>query len=249
MAISEVELDDVVSAWKVYAEASPGKIQPKDLLSGRDINMYRGLGHSNPHDLCVALVGDRSTATLEMTMGYLYERVLEQLGLRKITVQEKKQVGFKGIDFLQEMGNRLRVINLKAGLSTANSDITSSTLANLKEAHEFWLNRRPADDNPLQHPVRRIELIRAVARGPEKDVTTPDGVRWLVGESMWSFFGAGEMLAPRLGDALTRNPLDYDRFQAQKQAAVDRVFAYLVDQGLATIDNEIRWAELIEAFP
>ena len=72
---------------------------------------------------------------------------------------------------------------------------------------------------------------------------------WLVGESMWEFFGAGPGLLARLGEALGRNPLDYARHQQAKGRAVARTLEYLGKAGLATRDGQIDWPGLVSRFP
>ena len=124
-------------------------------------------------------------------MGYLYERLLEELGPRKVTQAEKRSPGYRGIDFLHTTPSELRVINLKAGLSTSNGDITDSTIRNLVGAKEHWGTLTGADDNPLAQRERNVVMVRAVARGKRKQTITGKGILWLVGESMWEYFGAG----------------------------------------------------------
>ena len=92
-------------------------------------------------------------------------------------------------------------------------------------------------------------MVRAVARGKRKRNTTAQGVLWLVGESMWEFFGAGEGFLKRLGDALGRNPLDYSRYEEEKERAAGRVAEYLVQGNLASSGGQINWGLLAAKFP
>ena len=211
--------------------------------------MYRGLGISDASELVTRMVDDRSVATLEMTMGFLYERLLEELGPRKVTKAEKNQPGYKGIDFIQVTASEFRVVNLKAGLSTGNGDINSSTVNHLGDAKLHWEKHPQGDDNPLRQHARTVVMVKAVARGPRRRTTTPGGILWLVGESMWEYFGAGEGLLPRLGEALGRHPLDYDRYLQGKDRAVARTLKYILQAGLASRDGQIKWTELVSRFP
>ena len=249
MPVTDEHLDNVVRAWKAYAAARPDELRPRDLLEKRDLNMYRGLGIAGARELAERMVDDRSIATLEMTMGFLYERLLEELGPKKVAQAEKDQPGYKGIDFTQVTASELRVINLKAGLSTGNGDINTSTVNHLGVAKQHWESHPQGDDNPLRQHDRHVVMVRAVARGPRRQTTTDEGILWLVGDSMWEHFGAGGGLLARLGEALGRNPLDYDRRQQGKNRAVARTLEYLVRAGLATRDGQINWSELVARFP
>ena len=249
MPISDSQLNEVVQAWNDYAADRPGHLSPRDLLEKRDINMYRGLGIGDANELAKRLVEDRSVATLEMTMGYLYERLLEELGPRKITQTEKRQPGFKGIDFVQETPTELTLVNLKSGLSTGNGDINSSTVTHLVEAKRYWEEHPQADDNPLRQRIRKVVIVRAVARGPRKETTTAERIQWLVGESMWEYFGSGDGLLERLSEALGRNPLAYSRYQDEVSRVVTRVVDFLVREGLVTYSGQISWPRLVSRFP
>ena len=170
-------------------------------------------------------------------------------GPGKVAQAEKRQSGFKGIDFVQATASELRVVNLKAGLSTGNGDINSSTVDHLVEAKQHWESHAQGDDNPLRQRARPVVMVRAVARGPRRRTTTRAGVLWLVGESLWEYFDAGGGLLARLGEALGRNPLDYGRHQEGKNRAVARTLEYLVQAGLAARDGPINWSELVARFP
>ncbi len=249
MPISKRRLDGVVRAWNVYAEQRPRKIKARDLLLKRDINMYRGLGITNAHELASRMVEDRSIASIEMTMGYLYERVLEEHGPKKVTRHEKQRSGYREIDFTDITPEELRLINLKAGLSTSNGDITTATKRNLKEAKQHWENSRERDDNPLAQRKQRVVMVRAVARGPSKCTLTEDGILWLVGESMWKYFGAGDGFLAKLSEAMARNPLDYGRYNTEKDKATERVLKFLRDGKFVNAQGAINWRKLIEEFP
>ncbi len=249
MALTDRQLDEVVAAWRAYAEGSPQRIVPSELLQGRDLNMYRGLGISDASELARRLVDDRSAASLEMTMGYLHERVLEELGPRKVSNAERRTPAFRGIDFIQTLPGQVRLINLKSGLSTSNSDISQATITNLTGAANYWRSHSQPDDNPLLQRVREVVMVRAVARGPRRRTTTPEGIVWLVGESMWEFFDAGDRLLERLGEALSRSPLDYAHYRKEKESASARVIAYLRRAGLVSASDEVDWRGVISRFP
>ena len=249
MPILDDQLNEVVQAWNDYAAGRPGYLSASDLLEKRDINMYRGLGIGDANEFAKRLVDDRSVATLEMTMGYLYERLLEELGPRKITQTEKRQPGFRGIDFVQVTPTELRLVNLKSGLSTGNGDINTSTVNHLVEASRYWEEHPQADDNPLRQRNRKVVMVRAVARGSSGKTTTAEGIQWLVGESMWEYFGSGEGLLERLSEALGRNPLAYSHYQDEVSRGVARVVDFLVREGLATPTGQICWPKLVSRFP
>jgi hypothetical protein len=249
MPLTDRQLDQVVDAWKEYAESSPDRLDARDVLEKRDLNMYRGVNFTEPPLFAQALTNDRSVATLEMTMGHLYERALEELGPRKVSRDEKKRDGYKGIDFIQDTPDELRLINLKAGLSTSNGDITTSTVNNLAAASQYWSRQPVGDDNPLKRRERKVVKIRAVARGPRRTTRTAEGILWLVGDSMWEYFGAGSDLLVRLGIALQRNPFDHVRFQAAKTRAAQRVLSYLERGGFLRDGKEIDWEKLCSTFP
>ena len=249
MPVNKSQLDAVVQAWNKYAEETPRKISAKDLLEKRDVNMYRGLGIADALDLARQMVEHRSVATIEMTMGYLYERLLEETGPQKVTKEQKKRPGYRGIDFVHRTPGELRVINLKAGLSTSNGDITAATRDNLRRAKEHWEAQALGDDNPLDQRESRVVMVKAVARGKRKETTTDEGILWLVGESMWEYFGAGKDLLKRLSDSLGRNPLDYQRYGDEKVRAAERVANYLAACGLAGHGGEIDWSALAVRFP
>ena len=247
MAIADERLDEAVASWKAFAEESPRRIVARSLLK-RDLNMYRGLGITDAVELTRRLVEDRSVATLEMTMGYLYERLVEELGPRKVTRDERRTPAFHGLDFIQTTPDELRLINLKAGLSTSNADISQSTIANLTNAAEYWRSHAQPDDNPLRQRVREVIMVRAVARGPRRNTLTDAGIRWLVGEALWTFLDAGPRFLERLGEALGRNPLDYVRHQAEKEAASTRALEYLRQGGFVSGSGAIDWDGLTAGF-
>lgn len=249
MPISATQLDRVVQVWNNYAIERPREIKPRQLLKDRDISMYRGLRIEKAPEFAQALVEHRSVASLEMTMGHLFERLLEELGPTKVSKKDKKQPGYRGIDFLNRKPGLLEVITLKASLSTFNGDITRATVDNLTAAREFWEGQADADDNPLVQRTRRVDMVRAVARGAGRRTTTSTGILWLVGDALWDHFGAGPNLLQRLNEALGRNPLAQHRYEDEKKRATDRVMRYLQDNGLARTDGTLDWAGLIKEFP
>ena len=249
MPISKTQLGQVVQSWSDYTVQQPQKIKPGDLLKTRDISMYRGLGITIIEEFARALVEHRSAASLEMTMGYLFERLLEESGLTKVSKEDKKKDGYLGVDFIHPKPTGLEVVTLKASPSTFNGDITRATVVNLMAAKEFWESRPKPDDNPLAQQQQRVTMVRAVARGAPKRTTTPEGILWIVGDAMWDYFGAGPDLLQRLGDALGRNPLDHNRYEKEKEQAVTRVVGYLRRRGFAKPDGGLDWAGLIKRFP
>lgn len=249
MAINEKELADVVAAWHQYAESSPARIDPADLVKKRDMKMYRGLGIVNAHVLAAQLVQDRSVASMEMTMGHLYERLLEAFGLKKVTNQEKKLPGFKGIDFVHHTAGELRLVNLKSGLSTSNGDITAQTATNLVNARDSWINRNAPDDNPLQQKAPAVIMVKAVARGASKRTTTREGILWLVGEAMWEYFGAGPNALAALSRAMGETPLNHDTFKQGLDRATAKTLNFLQKQALVDDAGLVRWNELSQRFP
>ena len=96
MPISATQLDRAVQAWNNYAVERPREIKPRQLLKDRDASMYRGLGIESAPEFARALVEHRSAASLEMTMGHLFERLLEELGPTKVTNNEKETARLPG---------------------------------------------------------------------------------------------------------------------------------------------------------
>ena len=247
MPITDAQLDEVVMGWNRYAEGRPENIDPNDVLVKRDLNMYRGIGIENISELALRLVEDRSVASMEMTMGHLYERVLENMGPRKLINAEKNRPGFRGIDFIHDTVSEHRLVNLKAGLSTANGDISTSTVANLTAAKRHWETTRGRDDNPLSSNQTDAVMIRAVARGSAKHDLTDKGILWLVGDAMWEYFGGGRDLLKRLGVALGRNPLDFTAYTGQIETAASRVRRTLARYELP--GEEVDWDRLLNRYP
>ena len=105
-------------------------------------------------------------ATMEMTMGYLHERVLEELVTDRVAADQRQLPGYRGVDFLNRTAADLQIINLKSGLSTSNGDISVATVRNLQTARDHWqANPDGVDDNPLARRERNVLMVRAVARG------------------------------------------------------------------------------------
>ena len=249
MPITDNQLDQVVRAWYEHVVTIPQNIKPRELLKNRDISTYRGLGINTLADFSRALVEHRTVASLEMGHGYLFERVLEELGPTKLSRKDKKLPGNRGIDFTHPTPGQLFVISMKASPSTFNGDITRATVANLAAAKKCRENQSDADDNPLAQRPRKVVMVRAVARGASKKTITPEGILWLVGDALWQNFGAGPNLLQRLNEALGRNPLDQDRYEAAKGEAAKRVATYLQQHGFADSAGNLDWMGLIKAFP
>ena len=249
MPISDARLDEVVQEWGQYAAERPREIDPRNLLDKRDLNMYVGLGINTAQQFAEALVEHRSTATMEMSMGYLSERLLEELGPTKVTQEEKRRPGYRGVDFLHRRPAELEIVNLKAGLTTFNGDITRATRDNLTAARDYWANQPEADDNPLGRRRRIVTMVRAVARGNRRRAETPQGILWLVGDAMWAHFGAGERFLQRINAGLQRNPLNFERYQEERRGAVRRVVEYLRQGGLIRPDGQPDWNALVARYP
>ena len=247
MTVTDTQLNDVVMGWNRYAEGRPESIDANDVLIKRDLNMYRGMGIENIGELALRLVEDRSVASMEMTMGHLYERVLETLGPRKLTNEEKNTPGHRGIDFIHDTASEHRLVNLKAGLSTANGDISAATVTNLTAAKRHWEATGGSDDNPLSQTQTNVVMIRAVARGRAKRDQTNEGILWLVGDAMWDYFGGGRDLLRRVSAALGRNPLDFTAYTGQIEGAASRVLRLLARYELP--GEEVDWDRLIRHFP
>lgn len=253
--IHDSGLDGVVQAWNAYVGERPRMIQPSDLLTKRDLLMYRGLGVRTDADLADAMVEHRSIATVEMSMGWLYERVLELLGPKKVTVQERKKDGFKGIDFIQSSGTgQITLVNLKAGLSTANSDVSESTARHLTSAKRYWERHYDStiDDNPLGQPASgrlSVVMIRAVARGAPKHEVTDSGILSLVGASLWQYFGAEPDFPSRISSALGRTPLSTGIVRQEKELASRRVVEYIRRAGLSDSKGLLNWDAISAQFP
>ena len=249
MPISDHQLDQVVRAWHHHVVTIPQNIDPRRLLKDRDISTYRGLGINTAPELASALVEHRTTASLEMSHGYLFERVLGELGPTKLSREDKKLPGNRGIDFTHPAPGKLFVISLKASPSTFNGDITRATVANLVAAKKHRESQSDADDNPLAQRPRAVVMVRAVARGAKKKTTTPEGVLWLVGDALWERFGAGPNLLQRLNEALGRNPLDQDRYEKAKAESAKKLVSYLRLHGFADSRGNLDWTGLIKVFP
>ena len=249
MPVTEDQLDDVAQEWNKYAEERPRKIRPRDLLEKRDPTMYRGLGITSAMELAQTLVEHRSVATMEMTLGFLYERLFQVLGPTKVTTAQKALPGYKGLDFVQPTSKLLRLINLKSGLSTSNGDISLATKQHLQTARDYWESQPEADDNPLGRHKREVEMVRAVARGSRRRTITPEGIVWLVGDATWRYFGAGDNFLQRLNEALGRNPLDYARYEEEKGKTTARVIAYLQQGGFIRQGGQPDWNALIARYP
>jgi len=244
--VSESILDEVVAFWRRYAEESPRRINPMDLLIKRDLIMYRGLGLKTHKELARRLVEDRALASLEMTMGHLYERLLEALGPSKLSNAQKQQPGNRGIDFIEHRPFELRLINLKAGQTTSNADIADATVRHLLRAKSHYSPvTLQKDDNPLQRKAKSIVLIRALAKGPRGRRVTGDGILVLVGDEMWAYFGAGEGLLQRLQEAMGRNPLDYERYKQALQDVQDSLTRLMEDKRLVATDGTVDWWRLL----
>ena len=243
-------IDRIVIAWRDYATERPHEIQPSAILRGRDLRMYRAMGIETAEKLARQLVADRSTATLEMSMGHLYERLLEALVTDRVAAVQRKGEGYRGIDFINRRTDAIELVNLKTGLSTSNADITAASALNLRGARDHWQEELArADDNPLgQRAEREVRMVRAVARGPRRHRETPAGIIWMVGDPMWEYFGGGPDFLRRLSDALGRHPLNLARYEEAKESAAKRVENYLTRAGLVNPDGTVDWNRVAEIY-
>ena len=126
-------MDPIVNAWRVYAAERPHEIRPSTLLRGRDLRMYRAMGITRVEDFARQLVDDRSTATLEMSMGHLYERLLEALVTNKVASVQRKESGYRGIDFFNLRPDAVEIINLKTGLDDRSTATLEMSMGHLYE--------------------------------------------------------------------------------------------------------------------
>ena len=243
-------IDRAVSAWRDYAAERPHEIRPSAILRGRDLRMYRAMGIETARKLAQQLVEDRSTATLEMSMGRLYERLLEARVTDRVAAVQRKEAGYRGIDFINRLPDAIELINLKTGISTSNADISAASAQNLETARNYWQEvSAQADDNPLGERIQReIRMVRAVARGPGRHQKTPAGLIWMVGDPMWEYFGGGPDFLRRLSDALGRHPLDLARYEEAKAQAAKRVENYLIRAGLVNPDGTVDWGRVAETY-
>ena len=249
MPITDAQLATVVRQWRDYATATPQGINPRELLKQRGTYMYRGLGITTADQLARKMVDDRAVASLEMTMGSLYERVLEALGPERVTREQRRNPGYNGLDFIHRTPALIELINLKAGLSTTNNDITQNMQRTLQAARDYWAANRGPDDNPLPQQQRQVVKVRAVARGAARRDRTADGILHLVGESMWQHFGAGDHFPARLGAAIERNPINLEHYEEQKRQAAARVYRYLIAGRFADGEDRLDWDHLADIFP
>ena len=249
MPITNVRLDTEIQIWRDYAVLTPQRIRPRELLKQRGTNMPRGLGITTAAELARHMVEARAAASMEMTMGSLYERLLQALGPERVTREQRRIPGYIGIDFINRTPDLIEVINLKTGLSTTNNDITQNSRRHLLAARDYWKTNQGADDNPLPQELRQIVMVRAVARGGRRRSCTGDEILHLVGESMWRHFGSGEHFLARLGAALDRNPIDLERYEEQKGRATHRVYQYLMMGGFADGEGRLDWDHLADMFP
>ena len=51
MEISDSQMDNLVANWAKQAAVRPDTIQPRQLLQGRDLRMYRALGKESADEL------------------------------------------------------------------------------------------------------------------------------------------------------------------------------------------------------
>ena len=244
------KMDRIVIAWRTYAAERPHEIRPSALLRGRDLRMYRAMGIALVEDFARQLVDDRSTATLEMSMGSLYERALEDLVTDRVAAVQRKEPGYRGIDFINRRPDAVELINLKTGLSTSNADISTASVLNLQRAYDHWEKALAQDDdNPLgERAEREIRMVRAVARGPKRCRKTDQGIIWMVGDAMWEHFGGGADYLRRLSDALGRNPLDFTKYEEAKRIAAKRVGNYLTSAGLVKPHGAVDWDRIAKMY-
>ena len=248
MAITDSDMDEVAEAWASHAAGRPDEIQPRALLQGRDLRMYTALGKERADELSRCLVEHRSIAGLEISMGSLYERLLQELGTDRVAAGQRSQPGYTGIDFLRWTDDALELISFKSGLTSFSGDLGGRAVRQLLAARDYWVAQSAGADANQFGRSQRVVMVRAVARGPRKRVERPDGILWLVGDAMWEHVGADEHFLSRVSAALARRPLDTDGFDAAKERAAGRVLAYLNRAGLVQPDGTVDWLQLSEVY-
>jgi hypothetical protein len=249
-------LEDAVLSFRDYFAGLPADIDAAKLLRARALAMYWSLGIQTPEELARALVADRSVASREMAMGYLYERVIEAIGnARKLTNAEKKT--WRGIDFRIEAGRDVYLINLKSARATSNGDINDATMRNLaaaaKREREDQAERgRRGEDNPLRAQPGLVHAIRAIARGNSSTTTREyagEKIEILVGDALWERLGAGPGFGRRIQLAIGAVPVDATRLAEELSKAEERVVRELRRKECVTAEGSLDWEAVLEAFP
>lgn len=245
-------LEDAIDAFRDYYASLPARIRATDLLRKRPLALYAAMGIVSPVDLAEALVRDRLAASREMALGYLYERILEDVcGAEKLNNAQKKE--WRGIDHRRQAIAELALINLKSARATSNSDISQQTTANLSAAAKKAIAIEQAtDDNPLKKDKRRVRAVRAIARGRKHStIKVHDGVdiEILVGDALWAAMGAGENFTEQIQEALAGKPVDMVALAAATTLAIERVEKAIRETECVDGNDEIEWPCLFEAYP
>ena len=248
MEISDSQMDNLVANWAKQAAVRPDTIKPRQLLQGRDLRMYRALGKESADELARFLVEHRSIAALEISMGGLYEAFFETLGSERVSASQRTEEGYRGIDFLRETGATLELISFRGGMTAFGGDFGGVTIRNWDNARQYWVNKLAGSDAGRFGKVKKVVMVRAVARGPQKREERENGIVWLVGDEMWKYYGAGERFLSRVSSALGRTPLNIRDFDAAKARAADRVVAYLNRSGLVQNDGTVKWEQLSDVY-
>ena len=178
-------------------------------------------------------------------MGRLWERLLGALGPKQITIEQKPIL--RGIDHLQETQSERRVINLKSSLSTPNGDINAKTIDHLLAAKDTL--GRQKDDNPMGGLPREIVMVRAVARGEPHNELLDNGIRYLVGNAMWQYFGGGDNFLSKVTNAMERHTIPLDTLEDARKIAVNRIADYIDSTGLFISDGKLDWLALCQKYP
>ncbi|WFG36265.1 hypothetical protein GKN94_11375 [Candidatus Lucifugimonas marina] len=250
-------LSDAIESFKGHLETLPDRQKPKEILRKRPLPLYRAHGITDPKKLVAQLVSDRLVASREMAMGYLYERIMEEVcAAIKLTNSEKKE--WKGIDFRKETNDETLLINLKSSRATSNADISDATQRNLVAAakHEQDKQSKRAssgDDNPLSKVERKIVPMRAIARGvssPEtiKTVNQVD-IRIVVGDTLWKRLGAGANFTRKIEAALGAQPVDTKVVADAEEALRQKLLSELASNGCIQKDGSLNWPAVLKAFP
>lgn len=254
MPVSDDELDAIVGAWRAHVQALTIDYDFTKVLK-RPLNMYRGWGVSTPAELAGQLLEDVVVMALEGTMGYLYEEVFTRLlpqgnHSMKIPDPYRPLPGHRHIDFffIRPDASTMYLVNLKAARNTTNGQQNRAIHDSLLAAKEYWEDAGMRGDGPFARAPEEVVGVKAIARGKASLTPKEFGVQ-AVGDDMWKLFGAGDRLTMRLGDALGRNPIDYQAYKSEFVAKSAELLERYVRLGFTLRDGAIDWDKLLAKFP
>ncbi len=220
------------------------------------------------------LIDDYVASSLENTMGHLYDMLFARLA-EKVTNDQKKLDGYRGIDFIQKTLTEVRLVDLTSSSNTKNGGARTKSANDMKTNVQYWEKREnvPTDDNPLPKKNRQVVAVWAVARGASSQKTVGNILR-LRGDSMWDYFGAGPNLLQRLGSALANSPIEeavyHSSLAIAKQRLTDTLIQGYTKDGTLVIDpnnpkqrirdsttvvypmrldSDLDWPKLLRVFP